>query len=173
MAKRVITNIVFDLKFEVLSTPPRISVQFTDVDDVGRESPKATTHITDAAARGVWDRLAAGEPLLDLLNAEIDKQASAVAEPGSVAARVQAANEAMQTFEKAKAAQKADEGAKKAAENAVVEINKRNARDQLLAETELFAAQGETKRLDEELAAKRAELAALKAATDAEKRAPK
>ena len=90
---RIIIAVSFDLKFDVLSVPPHIGVSFTDVSPGGQET-HGRTSITDDASRGIWDAVAKGEPMLDLINATLDAQAANVKEPGAVAARITAADEA-------------------------------------------------------------------------------
>ena len=90
---RVITAIHYDLKFNLSDTPPMIGATFADVDAAGREV-HARTLFTDAAASRI---VAADGDLfktLAAINLEIDAQAADVKEPGTVAARIQAASEA-------------------------------------------------------------------------------
>lgn|SRR3990167_7534055 len=142
---RVITAISFDLKFNVLSTPPSISVHFTGVAPGGQETQGRTT-IADVAARVVWDGITKGEPMLDVINAALDAQAASVAEPGTVTERITAANEAEERRKNAEAV--------KAALDAQAEA----------VDADVKAKQSAAAELDEQLAAKRAELDALQAA---------
>ena len=85
---RVITNVSFDLKYDVLSTPPSIRVNFTDQDASGAETHGSTT-ITDAAAAAVFPT-----DLLAAVNAAIDAQAAQVPDMLSLAARITEADKA-------------------------------------------------------------------------------
>jgi hypothetical protein len=85
---RVITSITFDLKYNVSTTPPTVQVTFADVAADGNET-HGRTAIHDAEASALFP-----PTLLAAVNAAIDAQAALVAEPGSVAARVQAAADA-------------------------------------------------------------------------------
>jgi len=89
---RVVTSVTFDLKFNVLDTPPQITVIFTDQDASGRES-HGKTSLVDTEASDLWTTVG-GAALLDAVNAAIDVQAAAVAEPGTVAARIEAVADA-------------------------------------------------------------------------------
>jgi len=53
--KRIITSLRFDLAFQVRATPPRLDVDFTDVDEAGHETP-ARTSILDDDARALAER---------------------------------------------------------------------------------------------------------------------
>ncbi len=99
MAKRTITGVAFNLAFNVLDTPPRIDVQFTDHDDAGRET-QGTTTLVDGASAGIVAIFA----MIDQLNAAIEEQAAAYAEPGKVAERITAASEAERRRRDAEAA---------------------------------------------------------------------
>ncbi len=98
MSKRIITSLSFDLKFNVLDTPPSVRIMFTDVDDSGRET-HGTTTIQDAAATAL---LLPGQ--LDAINKAIDAQAAAVKEPGAVTKRIEEADRAEQRARSAEAA---------------------------------------------------------------------
>lgn len=87
---RVITAIAFDLKFNVLDTPPGVMVHFTEVAAGGQETHGRATF--DAAeSTSAWSGPGS---LLARVNAVLDARALAVKEPGSVAARITAASDA-------------------------------------------------------------------------------
>ena len=85
---RVITSVSFDLKFNVLATPPAVNVAFTDVDAAGRETHGKTSLVGPAASE-VFPGTSMASMLANI-NVGIDAQAAAVKEPGTVAARIEA-----------------------------------------------------------------------------------
>lgn len=94
---RVITAVHYDLKFDLRFTPPSVTVRFTDIDPAGLETHGSFT-LTDADATTA---MPAG--LLAIVNAAVDAKAAAVTEPGSVAARVTAADDAERRLKVAEA----------------------------------------------------------------------
>lgn len=84
---RVITSISFDLKFNVLDTPPVITVGFTDVSPGGQESHGKVT-LSDAEAAGV---LPPG--LLAVVNTALDTKAAALPDLPTIAARMTAVDD--------------------------------------------------------------------------------
>lgn len=88
---RVITSISFDLKFNVLDTPPTISVAFTDVAPGGQESHGRVT-LQDAAAGDTW-KAAGGPAMLAAVNAAIDTKAAALPDLPTIAARMTAVDD--------------------------------------------------------------------------------
>ncbi|AKU96994.1 hypothetical protein AKJ09_03658 [Labilithrix luteola] len=97
---RVITNITIDLKFNVDVTAPQFHVQFTDVDGNGLET-HGTTTIADDAAFALWREFPG---LLDAAKKAVEVKAAEVAEPGALAERIAAANEAERRQREAAAA---------------------------------------------------------------------
>lgn len=160
MSRRVITAVNFDLKADVTDTPPHITVLFTDVDDAGKESHGHTT-FRDDAARTLFP---AG--LLDAVNAAIGAQADDVREPGTVTARITAANEAHVAMLNDQYASKVEIAAKEAAllEKLAANIARNAAMtDAIRIGEENEARRVEAVRLDAEIAAKLAEVARLAA----------
>jgi hypothetical protein len=123
---RIITNIAFDLTFNVLDTPPNIVVSFTDQDEAGRETHGRTVLM------GAESERVLSMSLLKSINEVLDEQAKKLAEPGSVAARMTAAAEAVErqrSAEMASAALDAQIAAKLAeAERLEAEIATKEAR---------------------------------------------
>lgn len=88
MPRRIITSINIDLKYLWPLTPPAITVLFTDKADDGSETHGRTTLLDGVAAAA----FPAG--IFDAVNAAIDAQAAAVAQPEALAERIQLADEA-------------------------------------------------------------------------------
>ena len=148
---RIITSINFDLKFNVIDTPPAIAVGFTEVAAGGQETHGNTT-ILGARAQAVWDGIAKGVPMLAAVNAALDEIAADVAEPGGIAARITAAGEAEKRARDATAAREAAEAGAKVAVEASAK-----------AEADRATAAQMAADLDVQIIAKRAELAAMSA----------
>lgn len=126
---RVITAIAFDLKFNVLDTPPGVMVSFTEVAPGGQETHGRATMV-DAEAASVWSGRGS---LLDRVNAALDARALAVKEPGSVAERITAASDA-------DVRRAAAESARKVAEDATAALEARK----VALQTEVAQLEGQT-----------------------------